>query len=210
MVSLLRSCRQCKVVGEAREGLDALQKARELKPQVILISISMPKCDGIESTRLITAEIPGAKVVILTFSDDDLFAAIKAGARGYLLKTCDYSELVHSIVAVAEGEMPFSPRLASHLLSEFASLAEREGGHPRGIFSSALNEQETEILRLIAGGSSDKEIARALSISDATVKTRLRSIMSKLHVQNRAQAAAYAIRTGLDRREPNKRRTDYA
>ena len=162
---------------------------RELKPG--LMDVRMPRMGGLEATRLIKAELPEAKVVILTVSDDeeDLFEAIKSGAQGYLLKNLKSEVLFDLISGVAEGEAPISPRMASKMLHEFArhTQAERKAtSQPR------LTEREGEVLDLVAQGRINREIASALTISESTVKYHLRNILDKLHLDNRAQVVAYA------------------
>jgi DNA-binding NarL/FixJ family response regulator len=185
------------VVGEASNGMEALEKARTTSPDLILMDIRMPVVDGLGATRLIKKEMPEAKIVILTVSDDDhsLFDAIKAGAQGYLLKNMDPGELFDMLEGTLKGEAPISRSTASRILAEFASQANREV--PQAAVHSELTPRETEVLQLVANGTSNRDIANALCISENTVKNHLRNILEKLHLENRVQAVAYALRQGL-------------
>lgn len=197
VASALASQGDLQVVGEAANGEEALSKAQELMPDVILMDISMPVCDGLEATRRITAEVPGAKIIILTAAEQDesLFEAIKSGARGYLLKTIEPRSLVEALRGVFKGEAPISRVTASKILTEFSRQAQRTGtvAQPK----TRLTERERELLALLASGTTNKEIAAALGISPSTVKSHLQNIMDKLHLENRVQAAAFALREGL-------------
>ncbi len=185
------------VVGEASDGLEALAKARELVPDLVLMDISMPEMDGLEATRRITAELAQVKIVILTFTEEDqnLFEAIKSGAQGYLLKNLEPQELVEMLRGVFRGEAPISQGTAAKILAEFArqpqetALAVRHG--------ALLTGREREVLGLVAGGATNREIATHLGISPSTVKNHLQNILEKLHLENRVQAAAFALREGL-------------
>lgn len=185
-----------KVVGEARDGREALSQAKKLKPDVILMDIYMPGMDGLEATRRIKEAIPSAKVVILTISEEDqnLFEAIKAGAHGYLLKSVEPEALFQTLRGVVRGEAFLSPSMAAKILDEFARAAE-------GAPSARLSPREREVLELLARGASNKEIASALNISENTVKNHLKRIMEKLHLENRVQVVAYALREGLVKRQ---------
>ncbi len=184
------------VVGEAGDGLEALEQARRLRPDLVLMDIGMKGCNGLEATRLIKAEMPDVKIVIVTVSDDDedLFEAIKSGAEGYLLKNMSEEELSRVLTAIGAGEAAFSRGLATKILEEFGRLA-REG--PAKEESEALTSRERQVLQLVAGGATNREIAAALYISENTVNFHMKNILAKLHLRNRAQAVAYAIRSGL-------------
>lgn len=196
IASLLRA-NNIEVVGEASDGLEALEKARELKPDIILMDIKMPRCNGLEATRLIKAEMPEIKIIILTVSDDDenLFKAIKSGAEGYLLKDLRAEEFYALLSRVASGEAAISPLQATKVIEEFARQTTR-GAEPTPP-ESEPTARETDVLRLVGKGATNKEIASSLNISENTVKYHLRNIVDKLYLRNRAQMAAYAVSKGL-------------
>ncbi len=188
------------VVGEASNGLEAVERARELRPDLILMDITMPGVSGLEATRLIKTEMPQVTVVIVTVSDDeqDLLEAVKSGARGYLLKDLEPVEFFDSLRAIERGEAVIPRRLASHVLEEFQALALRsEAERP----ADKLTTREKEVLRLVAGGSTNKEVAETLCLSENTIKFHMSKILDKLHMQNRAQVAAWAAQHGLAPRE---------
>jgi DNA-binding NarL/FixJ family response regulator len=197
IANLLRPDLGFEVVGEASNGQEGLEKARELMPDVILMDISMPNGDGLEATRRIKQVIPYVRIVILTVSDEDqkLFEAIRSGAQGYLLKRIEPKALFDTIRGAIQGEAPISRTMATKLLAEFARQSGRttrpEPPH------AALTERENEVLGLIALGRTNKEIAVALAIAENTVKNHLKNILEKLHLENRVQAATYALREGL-------------
>ncbi len=197
LVNLLRD-RELTVVGEASDGRAGIEQAIRLVPDVILMDINMPACSGIEATRAIHERLPDARILMLTISeeDEDLFAAIKAGAKGYLLKNIDPDELVAAIEQVTAGEAVIPHHLAAKFLAEFATMANSRVMSPGGD-ASGLTEREVEILRHLSTGAANKEIANALSISEHTVKIHLKNILKKLHMSNRTQAAIYAQRRGL-------------
>ncbi len=184
------------VVGEASDGLEALEKARQLKPDIILMDIKMPRCNGLEATRLIKAEMPEIKIIILTVSDDDedLFEAIKSGAEGYLPKNIRAEEFLALLAGVVRNEAAILPPLATKIIEEFAR--QTKGVEPTPS-ASELTERETDVLRLVTTGALNKEIASTLTITENTVKYHLRNIMEKLHLRNRAQVAAYAVSKGI-------------
>ncbi|MBI4334362.1 MAG: response regulator transcription factor [Chloroflexi bacterium] len=193
--AVLAAQENIQVVGEASNGLEAISKASELKPDVVLMDLSMPNVGGLEATAAIGAELPTANVLICTISekDADLFAAMKAGAKGYIMKNIEPEELVHSVWHVARGGVVISPTMAGTLLNEFQGRKPVEDvGSPES--GQQLSNREQEVLQLVAQGSTNKEIAASLFISENTVKTHLHSIMEKLHLANRSQAAAYATR----------------
>ena len=177
------------VVGEAEDGDEAVRLAAELRPNVILMDILMPRLDGIEATARIKADEPEVEVIALTsvLRDNSVSDAIRAGATGYLLKDTKGEELVRAFRAAAEGKVELSPEAARRLASEVRSPGESE----------RLTRRETDILRLVAAGLANKEIARQLSISEKTVKVHLNNVFGKLGVQSRTQAALHAIRAGL-------------
>jgi two-component system NarL family response regulator len=183
---------EVELVGEAGDGTEAVAKVRELQPDVVLMDIRMPHCDGIEATRLIAAEFHRVRVVMLTVSEEetDLFEAIKSGACGYLLKDLRPEYLVERIVAVHNGESPVSPCMADRILSEFIRQSHCQAtSRARQV---ELTERETEVLKLVSLGATNKEIAAQLCIALGTVKNHLHNILEKLHLRNRSQIAAYA------------------
>ena len=195
ITSLLRA-RGYDVVGEASDGLEAVASARELTPDLVLMDIRMPNMGGLEATRLIKAETPDVKVVILTVSDaeEDLFEAIKSGAQGYLLKNLKSEVFFDLISGVASGEAPISPKMAWKMLSEFSR---RTDTGKSSMDRSSMTDRESEVLKLVAQGKSNREMADALSISESTVKYHMRNILDKLHLDNRAQVIAYAAQRGM-------------
>ncbi len=196
LASLLSS-RGVEVVGEASNGMEALERARQLKPDLVLMDIRMPVVDGLGATRLIRQELPDVKIIILTVSDDDndLFDAIKAGAQGYLLKNMEPDDLFEMLEGAARGEAAISRTMATKILSEFAAQAHRDSG--TAVTRNVLTPRETEVLQLVANGACNREIANALCISENTVKNHLRNILEKLQLENRVQAVAFALRQGL-------------
>jgi DNA-binding NarL/FixJ family response regulator len=192
--SLLRAWGQ-EVVGEAASGIEALELSRRLRPDLVLMDISMPDCNGLEATRLIKAELPDTRIVIVTVSDDDanLFEAIKSGAEGYLLKDASGEELQRTLEAVVSGKPALSSGLATKILGEFVRLTQ-EG--PKAS-DDALTPREQEVLQLVAQGATNPEVAAKLHLSRHTVNFHVKNILHKLHLKNRAQAVAYAVRTGL-------------
>jgi DNA-binding NarL/FixJ family response regulator len=194
----LLEARGIEVVGEARTGREAVDLTARLEPDVVLMDLAMPELNGLAATRLISAGNSGARVVILTASDEDadLFEAIKSGAQGYLLKNVSSAELFRLLDSVAVGEPAFTPGLARKLLGEFAKPAPAPA--PRTPTPDVLTEREREVLDLLVQGiTSNRDLAERLVVSENTVKYHLRNILDKLHVQNRAQVVAYAARHGL-------------
>jgi DNA-binding NarL/FixJ family response regulator len=197
------------VVGEARNGCEALELARCLQPDVLLMDLSMPVMDGLAATRLISAELPAVKVVVLTASDEDamLFEAIKSGAQGFLSKNLESEEFFSLLDGVGRGEPALTPALARKLLQEFARPAQvaapaLPGGVGRAGGTShdpdALTEREREILELLVSGvTSNRKLARELGVSENTIKFHVRNILDKLHLHNRAQVVSYAIRNKI-------------
>jgi DNA-binding NarL/FixJ family response regulator len=197
--NLLKS-RGVEVVGSARDGLEALDKARSLSPELVLMDIHMPRCDGVTATRLIKAERPEIRIVMLTMSaeDEDLFAAIKSGACGYLLKTLDTEEFLALFASLAHGEVAFSPGLAARLLKEFAQEGRESSQAPASpAAGAALSPRQIEVLTLVAQGLTYKEAAARLGLTERTIKYHMGEIMGQLHLENRAEVLAYARGTGL-------------
>jgi NarL family two-component system response regulator LiaR len=181
------------VIGEAQDGVEAVQKARSLQPDVILLDMVMPGRDGLEAIIEIMAEDQGAHILVLTsFSHDDkVFPAIKAGALGYLLKSSSPQELLNAIRDVHRGEPTMSPDIASKLMRELQRTSDLPPTE------EPLTEREMDVLRLVAQGLTNQEIAEALVIGVGTVRTHVSNILAKLHLANRTQAALYALREGL-------------
>ena len=186
------------VVAEAENGQEAIEKARELAPDVVLMDVRMPKVNGIEAAAQIRADLPSTRILMLTVSDEeeDLYEAIKAGANGYLLKEISVEEVAEAIRAVMQGQSLISPSMASKLLSEFNSLARRAEDRQQ-LPAPALTNREIEVLKLVAKGMSNREIAEELYISENTVKNHVRNILEKLHLHNRMEAVIYAVKERL-------------
>lgn len=196
--ALLENQPDIEVVGEASDGLEAQEYARATLPDVILMDIHMPVCDGVEATRKIKLERPETKIVALTVSDEDedLFEAIRSGAEGYLLKDLRPEELFELLRGVLNGETPISPAVASKLLNEFRRRPWHDPSQAAAS-SSELTPRELEVLQLVTDGMANAEIAARLCIVEGTVKNHLHNILEKLHVENRVKAVAHAIREGL-------------
>jgi two-component system NarL family response regulator len=197
------------VVGAARDGLDALAAARHWRPDVILMDIQMPRCDGVSATRLIKTEMPDCKIVMLTMSDDeeDLFEAVKSGASGYLLKRLDADEFFAYLSEMQAGHPPFSPGLAEKILCAFARQprpAPEAAPAATDASSEELSARQIQILTLVAQGRTYRQVAEHIGLSERTVKYHMAEILDRLHLENRAQVIAYAARAGLARttREP--------
>jgi DNA-binding NarL/FixJ family response regulator len=185
------------VVGEAADGREALQRARELTPDLVLMDVRMPELDGLETTRHLLGRDPSAKVVVLTTFDldDYVYEAIRAGASGFLLKSAPPQQLVAGIRTVMAGDALLAPEITRRLLDRFVSRPPRSGGTPPAL--AELSPRELEVLRLIAEGRSNSEIAADLFLSEATVKTHVTHILTKLRLRDRVQAVALAYRTGF-------------
>lgn len=188
------------VVSQAGNGAEAVAKACDLHPDLVFMDINMPVQNGLEATRAIKTQFPDIRVVVLTVSDDerDLFEAIKSGAEGYLLKNLREEEFSDLMTRVAHNEPVISPPLAKKLLSEFARLKggseEREQAKEE---ETGLTDREREVLDRVAGGATSKETAKALYISENTVNYHMKNILSKLHLHNRAQVVAWAMKHGV-------------
>lgn len=193
------------VVGQAGDGFEALQLARRLRPDLVIMDISMPVCNGLEATRLLraTPDLAGLRIVMLTIHDEDekLFEAVKAGADGYLLKSTNSAEFLRGIRAALAGEAILPPKLAIRLMEEFSRMAARLPAEETLADSPAaadsLTAREREVLELIAQNASDREIADRLSLSVHTVKSHVRNILAKLHAVNRRAAVNRARHQGL-------------
>ncbi len=194
---IIASQADMEVVGEAGDGLEALVKAQQLKPDLVLMDIQMPGMDGLEATSKIKQALPGTTIVILTVRDDDqkLFEAIKNGAQGYLLKSIHSREMLEMLRGALRGEAAISPLLAGRMLEEFRRLAAQRAQAP--CEEDLLTPRELEVLARVAQGMSDKEIASELSLSLHTIKSHLRNILTKLQVNNRRQAVQSARERGL-------------
>lgn len=195
----LLEARGIDVVGEARNGREAVTEVKRLQPDVVLMDLNMPELDGLEATRLISAQHAEVKVVVLTASEDDanLFEAIKSGAQGYIFKNLDSNEFFSLLEGVARGEPALTPGLARKLLGAFARPPQ-PAPRPAGDEAQSLTEREREVLNLLVQGvTSNRELAEHLVVSENTVKYHLRNILDKLHLQNRAQVVAYAVRHGM-------------
>ncbi len=190
--TLLAKEKGFEVVGEAQDGDEAFQKARELMPDIVLMDVYMPGCDGLTATRRIKKALPNVKVVILTISEEDknLFEAIKCGAHGYLLKKIEPKELFEMLRGVSSGEAPISRATATKILNEFAKQIQ---SIPEETAGEKLSPREQEVLELITKGLTNKEIGNKLNITENTVKNHLKNILEKLHLENRVQAATFAL-----------------
>jgi len=190
------------LVGEASDGAEAVEKAGEALPDVVLMDIRMPKSSGIEACRAMKEVSPSAKIVMLTISDEeeDLFEAIRAGASGYLLKDIPYDEVADVVRAVHGGQSLINPSMAAKLLTEFAALAKHDGdGEERTqqVPPPKLTDREMEVLRLVARGMNNRDIAKELFISENTVKNHVRNILEKLQIHSRMEAVMIAVREKL-------------
>jgi DNA-binding NarL/FixJ family response regulator len=190
LVKILGAEPDIKVVGEAGDGLEAINKAPEVNPDVILMDIFMPRCTGLEATAAIKEKNPDARVLILTVSEqeEDLLQALRFGAQGYLLKSATTTEIVDAVRRTAAGEVMLSPSIAAKLVAEFRQKANEPELSPR----------EMQVLQLVGEGLTNSEIAQRVFVSESTVRTYLHRILDKLHLKNRAAAIAYAARHHLE------------
>lgn len=195
----LLSARGLQVAGTAHTGLEALEMARKLRPDVILMDIQMPGCDGLMATRLIKAEMPESKIVILTMAsdDDDLFEAIKSGACGYLLKTQDTEEFMTQLLELERGEAPLARGMAARILNEFRVRTGPLVAHEGLPDYKRLSSRELAVLALVARGLTYKQVAAELCVSERTIKYHMGQVIAQLHLKNRAAAVQYARRAGL-------------
>jgi len=198
LIMVLESEEGIEVVGEAEDGEEAVARVSDLAPDVVLMDVRMPRLSGIEATRAIAESVPSARILMLTVSDeeDDLYDAIKAGATGYLLKEISIEEVATAIRAVVSGQSLISPSMASKLLSEFTNLA-KKADERQSVPTPRLTDRELEVLKLVAQGMSNREIASDLFISENTVKNHVRNILEKLHLHSRMEAVVYAVREKL-------------
>jgi DNA-binding NarL/FixJ family response regulator len=203
----LLEARDYEVVGEAGSGQEAVKLAWQHKPDLVLMDLTMPGMDGLAATRQLAAELPEIRVVILTASEDEahLFEAVKAGAKGYLMKNLESDQFFQLLEGVSRGEPALGPALARRLLEEFAKGPRRSREDP-----DALTEREMEVLELmVKGTTSNRRLAKALGVSENTVKFHVRNILDKLHLHNRAQVVGYALRNRLvDPSEPGEGGSD--
>lgn len=202
LASVLAAEKDFKVVGEAQDGVEAINKAKQLKPDIVLMDIYMPEADGLEATRRLKQSMSGVAVVMLTVSEEDknLFQAIKCGAHGYLLKSMEPQELLEMLRGVSTGEAPISRITAAKILDQFSKHTPDD---PQKKADQGLSPRELEVLGLVTKGLTNKEIANQLKIAESTVKKHLKSILEKLHLANRVQAAAFALEKSLGKDTPS-------
>ena len=186
------------VVGEASDGSEAVKKAEDTTPDVVLMDVRMPKRSGIEATRAIKDTLPSTRILMLTISDEeaDLYDAIKAGAAGYLLKEISIDEVANAVRQVNQGQSLISPSMASKLLTEFATMVKRRDERSQ-MPGPRLTDRELQVLKLVAQGLNNKDIGDQLFISENTVKNHVRNILEKLHLHSRMEAVVYAVREKL-------------
>jgi DNA-binding NarL/FixJ family response regulator len=195
LTAILETQPDIDVLAEAADGAEAVRLAVGLKPDVMLMDLQMPNLDGVEAIKQIKAKVPGTEIVVLTTYDSDeyIFRGIEAGARGYLLKGASKNELLGAIRAASRGEALLPPVVAGKLVERFTQMAQRQGGDGE----EALTERELEVLRLMAQGARNKEIAHDLSITERTAKAHVSSILGKLAASDRTEAVTIALRKGL-------------
>ena len=191
--ALLATEEAIEVLGEAADGVEAIQQYNALKPDILLLDLLMPRKDGIEVIQELTKKYPEAKILVLTSfaADDHVFPAIKAGAKGYLLKDTDPEDLINAIHQVYEGESSLSPLVARKVLQEITQPGEKP------LSPDPLTKREVEVLQVLAKGKSNREIGEVLSISETTVRTHVSNILGKLHLASRTEAALYALKEGV-------------
>ena len=186
------------VVGEAGDGLEGIKRARQLKPDVVLLDLHMPGTGGLEALRVLVEDLPETQVVMLTVSEDaeDLLETLRAGARGYLLKNIDTEFFMESVQRAARGESVMSPQIA-HKLADSLRAPQKDSAAAANVSPSKLSPREREIIAMLAHGASNKEIARVLGLSESTIKIHVQGILRKLNIAKRVQAAVYAVEHGL-------------
>jgi DNA-binding NarL/FixJ family response regulator len=187
---ILEGQKEFEIVGEAANGIQAIEKTKELLPDLVLMDISMPKMNGFDATKEIKRQFPNVKIVMMTVSYDitDWFEALKRGAQGYLLKNLNTEDMLNGLKAYSLDEIPMSKEMAFRIWKEFKKDGQAE---------QTLSVREQEVLQLVAKGFSNKEISKQLSISENTVKTHMKNILGKLHLENRVQLASYAYDNGI-------------
>jgi len=196
LIMVLESEEGIDVVAEAEDGEEAILKAEEEAPDVVLMDVRMPRMSGIEATRAIANAVPSAKILMLTVSDEeeDLYEAVKSGASGYLLKDSSIEEVAQAVRVVADGQSLISPSMAVKLIDEFKQMSQPDRGP---VTTFRLTERELEVLRLVAQGLNNKDIAKRLFISENTVKNHVRNLLEKLQLHSRMEAVLYAVREKL-------------
>ena len=196
LIMLLSGDTDIEVVGEASDGITATELAVKTAPDVILLDVRMPRRTGVEACRGIKEAVPSAKIIMLTVSDEeaDLYEAVKSGAAGYLLKDSSIEEVAQAVRVVADGQSLISPSMAVKLIDEFKQMSRPEREHVPGL---RLTDRELEVLRLVAKGMNNREIAKELFISDNTVKNHVRNILEKLQLHSRMEAVMYAVKEKL-------------
>jgi DNA-binding NarL/FixJ family response regulator len=195
LAAILETQPDIEVLAEAPDGLEAVRLTRELGPDVVLMDLQMPNMDGVEAIKTIKAEVPATEIVVLTTYDSDeyIFKGIEAGARGFLLKGASKNELLSAIRAASRGEALLPPVVAGKLVQRFSQMAQRQSGDG----DETLTERELEVLRLMAQGARNKEIAHDLTITERTAKAHVSSILGKLAASDRTEAVTIALRKGL-------------
>lgn len=195
LMFFLKTQADVEVIGEAKNGVEAIEQTKALKPDVVLMDLVMPEMDGAEATKAIKEQFPHVKVIILTsFADQDhVIPALKAGASGYQLKDIEPDDLVKTIRQVVKGENALHPKVTSHVMTQFSGKENNEKAK-----LNELTRREKEVLKEIASGKSNKEIASSLYITEKTVKTHVSNILAKLELQDRTQAALFAVKNGFD------------
>ena len=198
LANILNSQPDFETVGEAKDGLEALIKAQELKPDLILMDVGMPVCDGLEATQRIKQELPEVTIVMLTVRNENekLFEAIRNGAQGYLLKSIRRQELLSLLRGAMQGEAAITPALGGRMLEEFRRI-DRQKAEEQAEAQTILTAREQEVLVLVAAGASNKEVAEKLNLSIHTIKSHMRKILAKLQLTSRREAASFARREGL-------------